>query len=75
MFLGFVLQELVDDDRADHVWARYSKLLYPRGQKAVLDGEDLDVGGNIVRLGGKRYFLQVLLHVTRRYHILTDMLL
>ncbi|CBJ26643.1 conserved unknown protein [Ectocarpus siliculosus] len=52
------LPEIVDDDRAETIWARYAKLLYPRGQSAVLDGEELDVGRNIVRLGGKRYFLQ-----------------
>lgn len=54
-----VLQDLVDDDRADTVWGRYSKLLYPKGQASVLDGQELFVGKNIVRLGGKRYFLQV----------------
>ncbi|CAN0100738.1 unnamed protein product, partial [Ectocarpus sp. 4 AP-2014] len=52
------LPEIVDDDRAETIWARYAKLLYPRGQSAVLDGEELNVGRNIVRLGGKRYFLQ-----------------
>ena len=49
----------MDDDRARSVWRKYSKLLYPRGQAAVRDGEKLEVGANIVRLGGKRYFLQV----------------
>lgn len=58
-----VHQELVDTDRAASVWGRYSKLLYPRGQSAVLDGEGLSVGRNIVRLGGKRYFLQVCIYV------------
>ncbi|CAN0354496.1 unnamed protein product [Pylaiella littoralis] len=52
------LPDLVDDDRAESVWQRYSRLLYPRGATAVLNGEELFVGKNIVRLGGKRYFLQ-----------------
>lgn len=52
-------QNLVDDDRAETVWGRYTKLLYPRGQTAVLEGEELHVGRNVIRLGGKRYFLQV----------------
>ena len=55
-------QDLVDDDRAETVWGKYSRLLYPRGATAVLDGEELYVGKNIVRLGGKRYFLQVSMH-------------
>lgn len=55
-------QDLVDDDRAETVWGKYSRLLYPRGAAAVLDGEELYVGKNIVRLGGKRYFLQVSMH-------------
>lgn len=57
-YFGY-FQELVDDDRARNIWLRYSKLIYPRGQEAVKDGERLNVGGNIVRLCGKRYFLQV----------------
>eukprot|EP00903_Cladosiphon_okamuranus_P011464 g10798.t1 len=58
------LPDLVDDDRAEAVWEKYAKLLYPRGAGAVLDGEDLYVGKNIVRLGGKRYFLQAVVALT-----------